>query len=329
MFLAEFYIILPSIFFFPKSTYYNFSVDSWLQTHTDVIRMIHLREQNMTSALNIIAVKYMHWFSGKILRTLMVSSVYIQLNTHHFSKYFLLWDSKGTANCHFRTTFALQSWTSETLSGLMYIPLLIKRIKTYSKCGSPYVYCIFTTAWQALIKFYVNIYHWNLAKVLLWLLRCSSSYSNHNTMVTILICDHLTQAQIKTWLSTRDSVLVVKSLMSRSQLLSNSWLYFMCCINCSVLNAYQLTNACLSGFEPLILCDGVAARGWPVNDWQWHDWVKYSYALYVSVFVCVCVCVQPVSSADSSVLWEHRTGLLTVLFRTLRKHPTSIMNGPF
>ena len=84
----------------------------------------------------------------------------------------------------------------------------------------------------------------------------------------------------------RKSVLVVRSLMSRSQLLSNSWLYSVCCINCSVPNAYQLTNTCLSGLEPLILCDGVAARGWPVNDWQWHDWWKYSYALYVSVCVC-------------------------------------------
>ena len=84
----------------------------------------------------------------------------------------------------------------------------------------------------------------------------------------------------------RKSVLVVRSLMGRSQLLSNSWLYSVCCINCSVPNAYQLTNTCLSGLEPLILCDGVAARGWPVNDWQWHDWWKYSYALYVSVCVC-------------------------------------------
>jgi len=129
MFLAEFYIILPSIFFLPKSTHYIFSVDSRWQTHTDIIRMIHLREQNMTSALNIIAVKYMHWFSGTILRTLVVSSVYIQLNTQHLSKYFLMWDSKWTANWHFRTTFALQSWTSETLSGLTYIPLLIKELK--------------------------------------------------------------------------------------------------------------------------------------------------------------------------------------------------------
>jgi hypothetical protein len=203
MFLADFYINLPSIFFLPKSTHYIFSVDSWWQTHTDVIRMIHLTEQNMTSALNIIAVKYMHWFSGTILRTLAVSSVYIQLNTHHLSKYFLLWDSKGTANCHFRTTFALQSWTSETLSVLMYIPLLIKRIKRYRECGSPYVYCTFTTAWQVLIKFYVNIYHWNLAKILLWPLWCSSSYSNYNTIVKILICDQLTKARIKTWLSVR------------------------------------------------------------------------------------------------------------------------------
>jgi hypothetical protein len=78
----------------------------------------------MTSALNIIAVKYMNWVSGRILRTLMVSSIYIQLNKHHLSKYFLLWDSKGTVNCHFRTTFALQSWISETLSELMSIPML-------------------------------------------------------------------------------------------------------------------------------------------------------------------------------------------------------------
>jgi len=60
MFLAEFYIILPSIFFLPTSTHYIISVDSRWETHIDVIKMIHLREQNMTSALNIIAVKYMY-----------------------------------------------------------------------------------------------------------------------------------------------------------------------------------------------------------------------------------------------------------------------------
>jgi hypothetical protein len=80
-------------------------------------------------------------------------------------------------------------------------------------------------------------------------------------------------------------VLVVRLLMSRSQLLPNSWLYSVCHINCSVPNTYQLTNACLSGLEPLILCNSVTARGWPVNDWQWHDWCKYSYALHVSVCV--------------------------------------------
>jgi hypothetical protein len=45
--------------------------------------------------------------------------------------------------------------------------------------------------------------------------------------------------------------------MSRSQLLPNSWLFSVCHINCWVQNRYQLTYACLSGLEPLILCDGV------------------------------------------------------------------------
>jgi hypothetical protein len=179
MFLAEFYIVLPLIFFLPKSKHYIFSVDSWWQTHTAIIRMIHLRAYSMTSALNIIAVKYMHWVSGRILRTLMVSSVYIQLNMHYVSKYFLLWDSKETANCHFKTTFAFQSWTSETLSGLIYISLFIKRIKTYTEYSSPYAYYTFTTVWQVLIKFYLNISHWNPTKVLLCPLWHSSSYSNY------------------------------------------------------------------------------------------------------------------------------------------------------
>ena len=194
----------------------------------------------------------MYWFSGKILRTFMVSSVYIQLNKHHLSKYFLLWDSKENENCHFRTTFALQSWTSETLSGLMSIPLFIKRIKTYSECGSPYAYCTITTAWQVLIKFYVNTYHWSLAKVLLWSLWCSSSYSNYSSVVTIFIYDQLTQAQSKAWLLVYEPVLVVRSLISTSWLLPNSWLYSVCHINCSVPNAYQLPYTCLPDIEPLI-----------------------------------------------------------------------------
>jgi hypothetical protein len=242
--------------------------------------------------MNMIAVKYMHWVSGRILRTLMVSSAYIQLNKHHLSKYFLLWDSKGTANCHFRTTFALQSWTSETLSGLMSIPLVIKRIKTYSECGPPYAYCTFITACQILIKFYVNIYHWSLARVSLWSLWCSSSYSNHNSVVTILIYDQLTQAQSKAWLLVHEPVLVVRSLMNRSWLLPNSWLYSVCRVKCSVLNADQLTIACLSGLYPLILCDGVTARGWPVNDRQRRDWCKRSYTLSISVCVCVYTASQ-------------------------------------
>jgi hypothetical protein len=84
---------------------------------------------------------------------------YIQLNRHHLSKYFLLWDSKGTTNCLFRKS-ALQSSTSETHYRLMSILLFIKIIKTYSECGSPYAYFTFTTVWQVFIKFYVNIYHW-------------------------------------------------------------------------------------------------------------------------------------------------------------------------
>jgi hypothetical protein len=48
----------------------------------------------------------------------------------------------------------------------MYIPLFIKRSKISSDCGSPYAYCNFPTAWQVLINLYVNIYHRNLAKVL-------------------------------------------------------------------------------------------------------------------------------------------------------------------
>jgi hypothetical protein len=104
----------------------------------------------------------------------------------------------------------------------------------------------------------------------------------YNTMITILICDQLTQARSKAWLLVRKPVLVVRSLM-RSRLLPNSWSYSVCRINWSVLNAYQLPNACLSGLEPLILCNGVTARGWPVNDWQWHDWCKYSNALSISM----------------------------------------------
>jgi hypothetical protein len=50
----------------------------------------------------------------------------------------------------------------------MYIPLFIKRSKTYSDCVSPYVYFTFKTAWQVLINLYVNIYYWNLAKVLVY-----------------------------------------------------------------------------------------------------------------------------------------------------------------
>ena len=252
----------------------------------------HLREQNMIEALNIIAVKYMHWVSGKILRTLMDSSAYIQPNKHHLSKYFLLWESNRTANCHFRTTFALQSSTSETHSGLMSIHLFIKRIKTYGECGSPYAYCTFTTAWQILIKFCVNIYPWSLAKVLLRSLWCSNSYSSYSSTVTILIYDQLTQARSKPWLLVRERVLVVRSLMSRSRLLLNRWLYSMCHINCSVPSAHRLPNACLSGLELQILCNGATARDWPVNDQQWHDWCKYSYTLSISVCVCVYTASQ-------------------------------------
>jgi len=148
----------------------------------------------------------------------------------------------------------------------MSIHLFIKRIRTYGECGSPYAYCTFTTAWQILIKFCVNIYPWSLAKVLLWSLWCSNSYSSYNSTVTISIYDQLTQAQSKAWLLVCERVLVVRSLMSRSWLLLNSWLYSVCHINCSIPSSHQLTNACLSSLEPQILCSGATARGWPVND---------------------------------------------------------------
>jgi hypothetical protein len=59
IFLVEFYIILPSTFILPSSTHI-YNIDLWWQKSFDQNLMSHFRKQNMTSALNTTAFKYIH-----------------------------------------------------------------------------------------------------------------------------------------------------------------------------------------------------------------------------------------------------------------------------
>jgi hypothetical protein len=52
--------------------------------------MSPFRKQNMTSALDMTAFKYMHLIIGKIIRTVINSTEYIKLISLHCTSYSLL-----------------------------------------------------------------------------------------------------------------------------------------------------------------------------------------------------------------------------------------------